>query len=419
MSKPSRWEVTKTHQPIQMVNTVRILKLDVKGFRSLRDVTWEPGNLNVLIGPNASGKSNLLRLLELMAVSAQGRLGKHIQNDGGMEPLVWDGRDDRIAVSCKGSPLEGFRDNQRESLTYELELARIGQTSAYRISHELLGNFSKVESGQKAQPFKFLERHLLRAHVFNADEESLTAPEDQVPEQETLLSLAAGPFTANKYIPMFQQQLASWCVYHDIHVNRDAVIRQPAVARSEKRVDPDGQNLISVLHTLYTGDREFKKDINAAMQVAFGDDFEELVFPPAADQRIQLRVRWKSLKREQSAADLSDGTLRFLFLLTVLASPEPAPVIAIDEPETGLHPSMLPVIAEYAIDAAQRAQVILATHSPQFLNAFDDTQPTTTVVKWVNGETQLRRLGGEKLSEWLKEYSLGALFQSGELEDET
>lgn len=164
---------------------------------------------------------------------------------------------------------------------------------------------------------------------------------------------------------------------------------EPTVARTEKRVDPDGQNLISVLHTLYTGDRDFKRDIDAAMRAAFGDDFEELVFPPAADQRIQLRVRWKPLKREQSAADLSDGTLRFLFLLTVLASPSPAPVIAIDEPETGLHPSMLPIVAEYAVDAALRSQVILTTHSPQFLDAFTETQPTTTVAKWTNGESVL------------------------------
>jgi predicted ATPase len=81
------------------------------------------------------------------------------------------------------------------------------------------------------------------------------------------------------------------------------------------------------------------------MAAAFGDEFEELVFPPAADQRVQMRIRWKSLKREQSAADISDGTLRFLLLLTILASPEAAPLIAIDEPETGLHPSMLPIIA--------------------------------------------------------------------------
>ena len=153
------------------------------------------------------------------------------------------------------------------------------------------------------------------------------------------------------------------------------------------------------------------------MHAAFGNDYDELVFPPASDQRIQLRVRWKSLRREQTAADLSDGTLRFLFLLTVLTSPSPAPVIAIDEPETGLHPSMLPIVAEYAVGAAERAQVILTTHSPQFLDAFEDTLPTTTVVRWVNGETVLKTLKGEKLERWLNEYSLGTLYRSGELED--
>jgi len=210
--------------------------------------------------------------------------------------------------------------------------------------------------------------------------------------------------------------LASITVYHDLHTNKDASIRQPTVTRMEKRVDPDGQNLVSVMHTLYTNDREFKKDINLAMRAAFGDDFDELVFPPAADQRIQMRIRWKSLKREQSAADLSDGTLRFLFLLTVLASPSPAPIIAIDEPETGLHPSMLPLVAEYAVEASRRSQIIFTTHSPQFLDAFADTVPTTTVAQWENGETRLQVINGEELDYWLKEYSMGALFKSGELE---
>lgn len=397
---------------------MKILKLEVKGFRSLRDVVWEPGDLNVLIGPNASGKSNLLRLLELLAISAQGQLGKHIQKSGGMEPLVWDGTDDRIAVNVRMSPFEERRDIDRESLTYKLQLDRIGRSSAYRIGHELLGNYWLVETGEKKQPKKFLERKLQRARIFDFQEHGLTAPEEEVPEGETLLSVLSGPFTANPLLPAFQQQLSAWSVYHDIHVNRDAVIRRPAIARLERRVDPDGQNLITVLHTLYTGDRQFKKDIHAAMRRAFGDDFEELIFPPAADQQIQLRVRWKSLRREQSAADMSDGTLRFLFLLTVLASPSSAPVIAIDEPETGLHPSMLPVVAEYAIDAALRSQVILTTHSPQLLDAFGDTHPRTTIVKWDDGATTLRNPSGEKLDAWLKEYSLGALLRSGELESE-
>ncbi len=103
-------------------------------------------------------------------------------------------------------------------------------------------------------------------------------------------------------------------------------------------------------------------------------------------------------------------------LVTVLASPDAAPVIAIDEPETGLHPSMFPIIAEYAVEAAERSQVILTTHSPQFLDAFKDTFPTTTVAMWDSGQTVLKVLEGDTLREWLKGYSLGKLFQSGELE---
>jgi predicted ATPase len=396
---------------------MKILRLDIKGYRSLNEVSWTPGDLNVLIGPNGTGKSNLLRLLELISVSAQGRLGKYIQSLGGMEPLVWDGSAESISFRIKASPVDKNRSVERDSLTYKVEMARLGKSSAYRMGYELLANFHRVETGERGEPFKLLERQGLNAKVFDENERALIAPEESISEEETLLSLAAGPFTANRHIPPFQAQLASWSVYHDLHVNRDAPIRKSAVSRTEKRVDPDGQNLIPVLHTLYTGDRSFKKDIDSAMRAAFGDDYEELVFPPAADQNIQLRVRWKSLRREQSAADLSDGTLRFLFLLTVLASPMLAPVIAIDEPETGLHPSMLPIVAEYAVDASQRAQVILTTHSPQFLDAFGDTTPTTTVTLWSEGETRLKTLDGDALKEWLMEYSLGSLFLSSELEE--
>ena len=152
------------------------------------------------------------------------------------------------------------------------------------------------------------------------------------------------------------------------------------------------------------------------MRAAFSEDFEGLEFPPAADQRIQLRVHWKSLEQGRSAADLSDGTLRFLFLIAILANPNPPALICIDEPEIGLHPSMLPIVAEYAVDASQRSQVVFSTHSPDFLNAFRETPPTTTVVSWQDGETHLRVVSGETLDYWLQQYSLGDLFRSSELE---
>ena len=396
---------------------MKISRIEIKGFRSLKRISWAPGGLNVIIGPNGTGKSNLLRLLELTAVSAQGRLVKHVQHSGGMEPLVWDGVSDGIRFDIRASELLPSWIAERHWLTYGVELARLGRSGAYAIGEEKLLYFHRNQPEEKVESCAILDRQKMNARIFDENRKEWIAPQESLLEEETLLSQTAGPFSINQHIPLFRQQLSEWRVYHDLDVSVSAGIRQPAVARLDKRVDSDGQNLVSVLHTLYTGDRDFKKDMDLAMRAAFGNDYDELVFLPAADQRIQLSVRWKSLAREQTAADLSDGTLRFLFLLTVLASPSPAPLIAIGEPETGLHPSMLPIIAQYAADAAERVQVIFTTHSPPFLDAFDEERPLTTVAKWVNGETVLKSLEGKKLERWLKEYSLGALYRSGELED--
>lgn len=278
---------------------MKILRLDIEGFRSLKDISWDPDDLNVVIGPNASGKSNLLRALELISTSARGGLARHVQRSGGMEPLVWDGSAEEISFAAKMSPLDCARDPVTDSLTYQATMSRLGPSS-FKIAKELLGNFHQVETGKRQEPFKFLERNYSRGVVFDEREHGLAAPEESIPEDETLLSLARAPFSQNRRIPLFRSELESWVVYHDLHVNAEAPIRQPVVAKLERRVDPDGQNLVSVLHTLYTEDREFKNEVGMAMKAAFGDDFDELVFPPAADQRVQLRVRWKSLRREQS-----------------------------------------------------------------------------------------------------------------------
>jgi len=392
-----------------------IQKLEVKGFRSLRDVDWQPGQLNVVIGPNCSGKSNLLRTLALLQEAASGGLPQAVLRQGGIAPLLWDGSVNELVWTVKTDPVVYGHDKMRDALTYNLCLRQLGATSAYRVERELLANYYRVEKGEKAQPFKFLERNAWHAVTFDPAERELAAHEGSVPDDQSLLSLVGGPF-GNPIIVAFRDSLASWSIYHDVHVDQQAPIRQAAVARNERRIVPDGQNLIPVLHTLYAEDREFKRSVDSAMRAAFGNEFEELVFPPAADQRIQLRLRWKSLRTAQSAADLSDGTIRFLLLLAIFSSPKSGDLIAVDEPEVGLHPKMFPIVAEFAADASRRTQVVVTTHSPQFLDAFVSNVPTTTVMEWVDGETRLSVVDGEELRRWLQEYSLGALFRSGELE---
>ncbi len=395
---------------------MKIVQLDIQGFRSLKNVSWRPGDLNVVIGPNGSGKSNLLRMLEMIANSSQGHLSSYIQSVGGMDAVVWDGQVQSIIFDIGSSTTTLDSLQLTKPLSYKVEMVKLGFGTEFSVDEEVLAT-----QQEKAYSRPRVRRHILRtgsdSMVFNDELGELISLAEPAPGAETLLSLVSGPFSYNKILTAFQAQLAQWFIYEDIRVDRRATIRQAPISRLEQRVSPDGQNLINVLHTLYSTDRKFKQDINDAMFAAFGSDFDELIFPPAADQRIQMRVRWKTLKREQSTADLSDGTLRFLFLMTVLASPNPPPLIAIDEPETGLHPSMLPIIAEFAVEAATRTQVIFTTHSDQFLSAFRDTRPTVTIAKWENGETTLTTVEDKELAYWVEEYSLGQLFRSGELEN--
>ena len=396
-------------------SAVSIHKVKIEGFRSLREATWEPGKLNVVIGPNGSGKSNLLRALALLQKAGTGELPQEVIRLGGIAPLLWDGQAKEIAWTIETGLVNDDCNLAGERLLYELRLRQLGVGSAYRVELERLDHSSSRTVGPTPGTRNLLDRHPGNMGEFDYRGERVVAPEGSIPEEQSLLWLATNPL-ADQILLGFSNFLTSWSIYHDIQVAQQAPLRQAAVARMESRVTTDGQNLIPVLHTLYTSSRDFKKLVDDAMRAAFSKDYEELVFPPAADQRVQLRVRWRSLKTEQSAADLSDGTIRFLLLLAILGNPTPGSLISIDEPEIGLHPSMLPIVAELAVDASERSQVILTTHSPQLLDAFTGTPPTTTVAQCVDGETRLAVVDSEELRRWLGEYTLGALFRSGELE---
>jgi len=389
-----------------------IKELNIKGFRSLKDVTFKPGKLNVLIGPNGSGKSNLMRFMELISASTQKRLDKFILSNGGMESILWNGSCENInwRLHFTGKPLAGDRDNGID-FTYEVELARKGKTSGVEFRSEILTNAAqnKIIVSKSNDSFKYSD------DIKTADDTHGQFLDEGIPTNETFLGSFIYAGYVSKLLHCIQNDLSNILIYHDIDFGKNSMIRQSTVARHEKVIEPDGQNLVAVLHTLYTENREFRISLDKAMRAAFGNEYEELIFPPAADQRIQMRLRWRSLSKAQASADLSDGTLKFLFLLTLLLHPEPPSILAVDEPENGLHPSMLPIIAELANELSETNQIIFTTHSPQFLDAFEDETPTTTVVSCSKGETILKTLEGSRLKKWLCGDSLGSLYKSGEL----
>ena len=391
-----------------------IQELEVKGYRSFPEIAWRPGRLNLLVGPNGSGKSNLLRLLELIADVAQGRLAAALKESSGVVPLLWDHRATSFGWKLRIDPVDHGRDHVKDAITLEFELENIPHTSSYQIVKDSLGNRVKFDQGHEKSPYWIYQRDVRRAMVYDQQARKLVRFDNPDPN-ESLLAQISDPRT-NPIPTQTRRFLEGWRIYHDVHVERGSAMRSPATTQYVKLVEPDGSNLVSVLHTLYTSDREFKRRIDEGMRAGFGDQFEELVFQPAAAQQIQLAVQWRSSKGPHAGQDLSDGTLRFLFLLTVLASPEPATLIAIDEPEVGLHPSMLPIVAEYAAEAAERTQVVMTSHSPEFLDAFSRVPSEVTLLHWEEGRSRLYPLTPGTLSKWLEQYRLGELFTSGELE---
>ena len=382
---------------------MKITNLKVKGFRSLKDVDWHPGDLNIIIGPNASGKSNLLDLFEMLSQLPKGKLGDYIQSRGGGTALSWDGQAEGISIVLDVRSSSDAGPGAIAPLRYSLDLKPSGPFSSYQISHESL---IRQDSGDEC--LKPLTDGGLSMPVIAVGGPSR--------KEESSLS-GSHPLAYNGNALLFLTHIEVWRLHRIIDTSPESPVRAAPVARYEKQIENDGSNLVSVLHTLYTEDRTFSERINAAMSAAF-DHFGQLVFPPSptADQRVQMKVRWKDLSRDCPVWDLSDGTLRFLYLLAILLHPNPPSLVAIDEPETGLHPRMISIVAELAIDAATRTQLILTTHSPEFLDAFREAQPAVTVAGLEDGATELRTVSQEDLDYWLKEYTLGYIYRTGQLE---
>lgn len=393
-----------------------IQELEISGYRSFDKVAWRPGRLNLLVGPNASGKSNLLRMLELIGRAATGRLAAAMspKESGGIVPQLWNHSAPSLGWHLRLDPVDEGRHQERDAVSLECELKNLPHSSSYEIVKDTLGSWYKYEHGLEKSPYWIYERDERRAMVFDQQAKKLVPFEGPEPDESLLPQISDR--RTNPIPSLVRRYLEKWRVYHDIHVERGAPMRAPATTQVARLVDADGGNLASVLHTLYNIDRDFERRIDEGMRAGFGDQYEKLSFPPAADNQIQLAVRWQGSRQPHAALNLSDGTLRFLYLLTVLASPEPATLIAIDEPEIGLHPSMLPVIAEYAADAATRTQVVITSHSPEFLDCFTHHEPTVTVCQWEEGRTRLHSLEHAALETWLAKYRLGQIFLSGELD---
>ena len=393
-------------------------RLKVSGLLSFGpqgiDLPMEP--LNVLIGPNGSGKSNLLEVLALLRAAPR-ELAEPIKRGGGIWEWLWKGDE-----SPGKATLEAFVDDpeQGSPLRHVLEFTDHG------------GRFEVIDERIECAETEFAYRLHQGQHTFDIQ----TEPKDQRTSSRPILSdsatIVSESLGLNRYrertkpeesvlsqIRDAQTYPALHCLqkqYERIRLYRNWAFGPAAeLRRNQSTHDPSdflnegGANLALVL-SHFQG--ENKRKLVAALQELFDGIVD--VNCPVTGGTVSLFLEEQG-GRQIPASRLSDGTLRYLCLLAILLHPEPPSLVAIEEPELGLHPDLLPTLSDLLVQASERTQLIVTTHSDVLVDALTDKPESIVVCKQENGESRFERLDNKRLKTWLEEYSLGDLWTSGQL----
>lgn len=351
-------------------------ELRVSGYRSLRAVTLELSPLTVVVGANGAGKTNLYQSLQLLQAAASGTLAQSLAAQGGLPSALWAGprrkqEQSRVEVRV-----------DLEDLAYELQVGQVPPQSGE--SGDLPSLFQRDPDVKEER--LFVERHVVAERKgpggFSRDADGKRV---QFPFQlwggESMLSQVIEP----QRFPLLAEmraRLSRWRFYHSFRTDADAAARQPQVGVRTPALAHDGRDLAAALATIAEiGDGALMRKFAAE---AFSGAALEL---SGNEGRFSFALRMPGLMRPLAPAELSDGMLRFLYLLAALLSPRPPPLLALNEPETSLHPDMIAPLAGLIDAAARRGQVFLVTHSEKLAAALDGA--TVRTAQLVGGATVL------------------------------
>jgi len=372
----------------------------LKNILSFKDTTLELRPLNVLIGPNASGKSNLIDVISLLQ-AAPANLEAAIRNGGGVRAWTWKGGADESPVPALQCHVTWER-----ALLYELEFA--GDVHGFVIRRERLQD--AVGAPQPPGANVYFDRQAERLAMQQALGQPLKQGETL--PSESILSRFRSPLDPTP-ITWVGQHFECIRIYHEFNTGPSAQARLGvATAMAKEFLQDGGHNLAMVLDEMRFN--QSMRLVNAYL-TRLCDPFEEALV--RIDAGIaQVYVRERGLREPTPGSRLSDGTLKFLCLLAVLLHPQPPPLVCIEEPEIGLHPDALQLVAEALVEASARSQLIVTTHSADLVDALSD-HPEAIVVceRDFDYSTQFMRLKREDLDAWLKRYRLGELWRKGEI----
>jgi len=366
-------------------------------------------NLNILIGPNGAGKSNLIEALALMrstpvppqATSSNDVRGV-LRRGGGANEWVWKG--------AKGQPasLELVVHNAQGKQPLRHLFAFRSDKQGFRLHDEMVENESPYDN----QTGAYFYYHFQNGNpvVNTIDQSKRRLARETVNLEVSILAQRRDPELYPE-ITYLAESYEKWRIYREWAFGRTTVFREPQKADMRNdRLEEDFSNLGLFLSRLSRTPRAKNEILQGLRDLYDGlTDFELIV------EGGTVQVFFIEGDFSIPATRLSDGTLRYLCLLAILCDPEPPPLICIEEPELGLHPDILPKLADLLVCASKRTQIIVTTHSDILVDAMTDRPEAVVVCEKHEGMTRMRRLKRLDLAAWLDRYRLGQLWTKGEL----
>ena len=379
--------------------------------------------LNVLIGPNGSGKSNLIEVMGLLQ-AAPGELTAPIIEGGGIRNWIWRGEDSTPPVSKSVSvEIEAELDYGSGKPPLRHRLAFTEDRHYLEMIDERVESETPIPSGgaEVEVHFEWRDGH---PHLPGEDENPPGSPprrrlrgllpKPRLPplydRRKSILSLLRSPFHYPE-LTWIGDMYPRMRLYREWSFGRSTPARLPQdAALPNDFLIEGGRNLGMMLNRLKREPAAKARFLNSIRQLYEGiGDFDVII------EGGTIQVILQEGGRIVPAARLSDGTLRYLCLLAILCHPTPPPLVCLEEPELGLHPDILPGLADLLRDASERCQLIVTTHSDTLVDALTDTPESVVVCEKERGQTRMKRLDKEELSHWLEKYRLGELWSSGEI----
>jgi len=370
---------------------LRLARIELSGFKSIEQMSLEMRPMNVLIGANGAGKSNFVSFFRLLAALREGRLGEYVRGADGASRLLFYG------------PAETERVSAELSLEEESEfVGKYCPSFMYAANDKLM---IEVERFDYVGPPQFAGAVEVRPVTMSHF--SRGCLETAVPEAAAKLE---GPARR------IWDHLGSLQVFQFHDTSMQSAVRRPVMIHDNRSLRHNAGNLAAVLYKLRQKQPvAYRRIVETIRQIA--PWFDHFAIEPLALSPEKVALEWRDKWSDEPffAFQLPDGALRAMALVTLLLQPEEdlPTLLVIDEPELGLHPYALAIVAGLAQAAACHCQVILATQSVAFLEHFDPED--IVVVDRQERATTFRRLSSEGLDDWLEDYTLGELWEKNVL----